>query len=226
MICKFDKYHNLIVSNSTHKFCVILSTMKKEHKSNIIDGLKKAEWIVQNLPIVFFGDPLLKKTCIPFSDTEFDSKEMQELAAQLTQTIIEYRSYMGMGRGIAANQLGSNRRMIVLWLGESPEVMINPECVKLSGQGSYWESCMSSGNLIIGEVIRAWRGTFVYKDIKGKTKCIEADEKETRLFLHEIDHLNGQICIDQYTKGTTKFITGGKEEVFGYEFKELASKDI
>lgn len=175
----------------------------------------------KNSPFRFFGDECLIKPCEYFQTEEFGGEEMNALAKRLVEILSEYRKKTGMGRGLAANQIGVNKRMIVVWLKEEPEIMVNPEIIELSGKGSYWESCISGGSFLIGEVIRPWIGKFHYYDLKGTAQLLDANEKETRVLLHEIDHLNGEICFDKYEPKTVRFITGGKDEVLGYELKKL-----
>lgn len=186
--------------------------------SEILDDIDLARWIAENLPIRFIGDEVLKQKCTAFREDEFESEEMMEISKVLVDTLKKYRARAGMGRGLAANQIGISRRMIAVWLGEEPEVFVNPEIISTEGEGSYWESCISAGTLLIGEVIRPWKGRFSYRDVNGETHTIDADEKQTRLFLHEIDHLDGQNCLERYKPGTAKFVRGGKEEVFSYSF--------
>ena len=93
--------------------------------------------------------------------------------------------------------------------------------VKSEGMGSYHETCLSSGVLLLGEVHRAWQGVFEYEDLTGATHTLEADEKKSRVLLHEIDHLDGYICSDRYEPQTLKIVTGGKDEIFGAEFHRL-----
>ena len=186
--------------------------------SEIVDDINLACWIAENLPIRFIGDEVLKQKCTAFSDDEFGSEEMMEISKALIDTLKKYRAKAGMGRGLAANQIGIPRRMIAVWLGEEPEVFVNPEIVNTEGEGSYWESCISAGTLLIGEVIRPWKGKFSYRNLSGGVHTIEADEKQTRLFLHEIDHLDGHNCLEAYIPGTTKFVRGGKEEIFSHSF--------
>ncbi len=184
----------------------------------ILDDIDLVRWIAENLPIRFIGDEVLKQKCIEFSDDEFGSEEMTEISIALIDTLKKYKAKAGMGRGLAANQIGIPKRMIVVWLGEEPEVFVNPEIVSTEGEGSYWESCISAGTLLIGEVIRPWKGRFLYRDLSGEAHTIEADEKQTRLFLHEIGHLDGHNCLEAYTPGSAKFVRGGKEEIFSHSF--------
>lgn len=197
---------------------------KKSPNSNqgILDSLELFRWIVTELPNKrFLGDKALRTKCTSFKEEEFGSKKMRRLAELLVSSLKKYRAKTGMGRGLSANEMGVAWRMIVVWLGDEPEVMVNPEIVKLEGKGSYWECCISSGTVLIGEVIRPWKGTFRYRDIEGRKNILEADEKQTRIFLHEIDHLNGITCIEKYKPGTIRFVRGGKEEIFSYKLKRL-----
>lgn len=186
--------------------------------SEILDDIDLARWIAENLPIRFIGDEVLKQKCTAFSEDEFGGEEMTEISNALIYTLRKYRARAGMGRGLAANQIGIPRRMIAVWLGEEPEIFVNPEIISTEGEGSYWESCISAGTLLIGEVSRPWKGRFSYRDLKGETHTIDADEKQTRLFLHEIDHLDGHNCLEAYKPGTVKFVRGGKEEVLSHSF--------
>lgn len=189
--------------------------------SEILDDIDLARWIAENLPIRFIGDEVLKQKCIPFRDDEFGDEEMIGTGRALVETLKKYRAKAGMGRGLAANQIGIPRRMIAVWLGDEPELFVNPEIVNTEGEGSYWESCISAGTLLIGEVIRPWKGTFSYRDVKGEARTIEADEKQTRLFLHEIDHLDGRNCLEAYQPDTVRFVRGGKNEILNYPFRRI-----
>jgi len=189
--------------------------------SEIVDDIDLARWIAENLPIRFIGDEVLRQKCVAFRDDEFVGEKMIETSRALVETLKKYRIRAGMGRGLAANQIGISRRMIAVWLGDEPEVFVNPEVISTEGEGSYWESCISAGTLLIGEVIRPWKGTFAYRDVKGAAHTIEADEKQTRLFLHEIDHLDGRNCLEAYKPETVRFVRGGKDEILNYPFRRI-----
>ena len=193
--------------------------LKKD--SDIMDDIGLACWIAKNLPIRFFGDKVLKQKCLPFKEEEFGTREIKELSDTLINTLKKLRAKTGMGRGLAANQVGVPKRMIALWLQEEPDVFVNPEIVSTQGKGSYWESCISAGIILIGEIIRPWKGKFAYRDINGGRHVINADEKQTRLFLHEIDHLEGRNCLEAFVPGTMKFVLKGKEEILNYPFKKI-----
>lgn len=187
----------------------------------VLKALQRFEWMARELPIRFFGDATLRTICEPIKNSEFNSEMLDEIIDALTATITKYRAHTDTGRGIAANQLGYTKQVILVWLSDKPEAFINPKLIASEGLGSYWESCMSSGSMIIGEVHRPWTGSFEYQDHTGRKHRLEADEKQTRLLLHEMDHLDGLICTERYELGTTRFVRGGKEEILGYPFKKL-----
>ena len=187
--------------------------IEETNHQGILGSLETFRWTMTELPkFRFLGDEALKQKCTPFKEEEFGGEEMKKLAEEMVDALKKHRAETGMGIGLSANQIGTTRRMTVIWLEEEPEVFINPEPVKLEGKGSYWESCMSSGAILIGKVIRPWKGIFRYKDLEGKEHTLEATPKQTRVFLHEIDHLEGITCVEKYEPGTMRF-TRGVEDI-------------
>ena len=189
---------------------------------DLINSLELFKWAARELPIRFYGDVALGTVCAPILKGEFGGAVLLQMANELTDTLMKYRKKTGMGRGLAANQIGYTRRIIVVLFEDEPLVMCNPSLVESEGLGSYMESCLSSGALLIGEVHRPWTATFRYYTVDGSEQQLEADEKQTRIILHEIDHLDGITCSEKYQPKTMKIVTGGKKEVFGYSFVKLA----
>jgi len=186
---------------------------REDNNKGILESLEIFRWTATEIPkFQFLGDETLKQKCVPFREEEFGGEEMKRMAEEMISTLKKFRAKTGMGVGLSANQIGFTKRMSVVWLGEEPEVFVNPEILESEGRGSYWESCMSSGVILIGKVIRPWQGKFRYKDLKGKEHTIEASPKQTRVFLHEIDHLEGITCVEKYEPGTMRF-TKGIEDV-------------
>jgi peptide deformylase len=191
-------------------------------KQDLQSSVELFAWTARELPIRFLGDELLKTVCQPVGKQEFATNDVKKIADELLAVLTKYREHTGMGRGLAANQIGYNKRMVAVWLDQKPEVFCNPEVVSSDGLGSYWESCISSGALLVGEVYREWTANFRYCDTSGKEHIFEADEKQTRVLLHEIDHLDGITCNEKYQAKTEKIVTGGKEEILGFKFKQIA----
>jgi peptide deformylase len=77
--------------------------------------------------------------------------------------------------------------------------------------------------LMVGEVYRPWTATFKYFDTEGHEHTLAADDKQTRILLHEIDHLDGIICSDKYEPKTFRYVTGGREELMALPSKRLSA---
>jgi peptide deformylase len=198
------------------------TTQGLEFDAEIQDDLDFFAWTAENLPIRFFGDEVLHRPCEAIAEDEFGAPGLSKLAKDLTDSLAKYREKSGLGRGLAANQIGFSQRVMVVWLfDDKPVVMVNPKMISSEGTGSYWESCISSGAFLIGEVHRPWKGKFEYQDVKGQPHHLDADEKETRILLHEIDHLEGIICSEKYVPDTMRFVRGGREEIQSYPLKRI-----
>ena len=172
------------------------------------DELSNLTWLSEETKLCFFGDPNLRQRLSPVSRSEFGSPEVTEIIRDLTLFLKRYRTRTGMGRGVAANQLGYNKRIFVVWDWDDaqPITYINPKIISKRNKAEYMESCISSGGLIVGNVIRPHLITIRYQDETGASKNEDLNEKESRVFQHELDHLNGILCADHYQKGTVSFI--------------------
>ena len=193
------------------------NTVKNAANSvGFINSLKSAEWVAANTSIRLFGDAVLSAVCTDVAINEFENESTQSIQDELISTLTNYRKQTGLGRGLAANQIGYSKRIVVVIFDAQCEVLYNPKVVETKGSASYWECCLSSGLLLLGEVIRPASGIFEYQQADGTVATLEADPAQTRLLLHEIDHLNGVTCDQKYEPGTQRFVTGGKEEILSH----------
>ena len=126
-------------------------------------------------------------------------KNIDEETRNLVDNMCE-TMYSAMGIGLAANQVGELKRIIVYDVkqteaGPKPTVLINPEIVLTDGDIVQEESCLSvidySADVARKEKIKV-RGV----DKDGNPVDIEADGLLARCLQHEIDHLNGVLFID------------------------------
>jgi peptide deformylase len=182
-------------------------------KSPIQAALTEAQWATSNLPIRLFGDPVLTRPCEPVSAEEIKSGQSQAWADQLIGFLKTYRDKLGVGRGLAANQLGISKQLVLVWLDSGPEIYLNPRIISTEGEGTYPETCISSASLVIGEVTRPWKAKISYVTLTGDEVTIEPDSIHTRILLHELDHLAGEICFDKYNPKTTRLATGDADEI-------------
>ena len=106
--------------------------------------------------------------------------------------------YNAKGVGLAAPQVGINKRVIVVDIGEGLYKLVNPEIVSSSGIQDGPEGCLSVPN-VIGNVKRSEHIKVKALDENGNIVTIEASGFLARAFQHEIDHLNGIIFTDKAT---------------------------
>lgn len=137
--------------------------------------------------IRLFGDPVLKTKATDVTD--IDGKFVR-LCDDMLVTM-----YDAPGVGLAAPQVGVQKRFFVYDFGEGPGVLINPEIVESDGEFVYEEGCLSVPGMSF-EIVRPDRIHVVGRNIDGEEVSIEADEFFSRLIQHEIDHLNGVLLLE------------------------------
>jgi peptide deformylase len=139
-------------------------------------------------PVRLFGDPVLKQ---PARDVEELDGSLVALAETMYDTM-----YEAIGLGLAAPQIGVQRRVFTYDVGEGPRTIINPEIVDASGEWVYNEGCLSVPGIHF-EIVRPKLVTLRGIGLDGNELEIEADEVLARVFQHEIDHLNGVLLLDR-----------------------------
>ena len=151
------------------------------------------------LPIRKYGDPVLRERTTEV--TEFD-EALQKLIDDMVQTM-----YAAPGVGLAANQIGVGKRLMVIDLsvGARPEelhVMINPNIVESEGEITEEEGCLSIPDFV--EIVtRPERVLVRYLDQHGEEKEMWGDGLMARAICHEVDHLDGTLFVD-YLRGFKK----------------------
>jgi len=146
------------------------------------------------------GDPALRQVCATVPDAT--APEIRALVSDLSDTLAFWRDTTGYGRGIAAPQIGVAQRVIFLRLpGEEPWPLINPEIAERSAERIVvWDACLSFLSIFM-EVERNRDITVRYQDLLGEWQETRAGELRnlSELLQHEIDHLDGVLCIDRVT---------------------------
>jgi peptide deformylase len=121
--------------------------------------------------------------------------EMRTLAADMFETM-----YKAHGCGLAAPQIGVNKRMVVIDTdNEHKFVMINPEITKATGKEICEEGCLSLPGLR-EKVQRAVKITARFTDLEGKQIEITTEGLLARAIQHELDHLEGVLFVDRISK--------------------------
>jgi peptide deformylase len=105
--------------------------------------------------------------------------------------------YAANGVGLAAPQIGVSLRLVVIGLPEEePFALINPEIVKVSGERTLEEGCLSVPGYR-ADIVRHSLVVAKALNPEGKEVRIKArDNLLAQALEHEIDHVNGILYID------------------------------
>jgi peptide deformylase len=158
------------------------------------------------LEILQIGNPVLRQRSIKI--TRFD-QALSKLADDMIETMHEAN-----GAGLAAPQVGVNKRLIVVEMPDSEDyphpgerwVLCNPEIVKASRETEVGqEGCLSVAGYV-GMVERATSVVVRGQDLAGHSVRLKAKDFLARAFQHEIDHLNGVLYVDIAEEGSVMTI--------------------
>ena len=142
------------------------------------------------LNILHFPDPRLRRVAQPV-------KAVDDSTRKLVDDMFE-TMYDAPGIGLAATQIGSTQRVVVLDVSEDqsePLAFINPEILQQDGIQEYEEGCLS----VPGYYEKVKRPDSV--KVKALNKNGEPFELDAEGLLavciqHEIDHLDGKLFVD------------------------------
>lgn len=125
--------------------------------------------------------------------TKFDG-DLRSLCEDMFDTM-----YDAEGVGLAAPQIGLNLRLFVMDCEGIKLIAANPEIVATDGEQSSQEGCLSVGK-VPAVVVRAQKVKLKAQDENGEWFEREAEGYAARAFLHETDHCDGKLFIDQLPK--------------------------
>jgi len=176
------------------------------------------------LPIVAFGNPILRSKC---QNISADYPDLIDLLSNMWETM-----YQANGVGLAAPQINKSIRLFLI--DTTPfndddeisndqivkKVFINPILIEESGEKwSFNEGCLSIPD-IREDVIRNSTITISYFDENFKKHTDVFDGLVARVIQHEYDHINGVLFVDKISplrkrmiKGKLKDITKGNVKV-------------
>ncbi|HET7040184.1 MAG TPA: peptide deformylase [Gemmatimonadales bacterium] len=144
--------------------------------------------------IRLLGDPILRARCEPIKNPR--SAAVRLVADGLQDTLHDLQARTGMGRGLAAPQIGAPIRLVYIDMGK-PFFLVNPEIVDIGEHDfAVWDDCFSIPSLLV-RVMRAYKITVRYEDLKGKAHELAAEKDLAELLQHEIDHLDGVLMLDR-----------------------------
>jgi peptide deformylase len=160
------------------------------------------------LPIVIYGDPVLRVDCPPVTDI---TDETRTLAENMVETM-----YEADGVGLAAPQVGVALQLAVIDVSHAPElqsyfrvdgqeavlkewmplVFINPDIEPGRARAESNEGCLSFPGLRY-QIKRPAQITARLTLLDGRVITVETDGLLARALQHETDHLHGRLFIDR-----------------------------
>lgn len=154
--------------------------------------------------VIQLGNPLLRKISEPILSDEFGTLELKTLENNLFEVMAFEK-----GLGLAAPQIGINKRAIVFGMEKHPvdgdrpvipyTVLFNPSYEPTSDICiEDYEGCLSVGKLR-GKVLRYKSICYRGYDADGNLIEREVSDLHARVVQHEFDHLNGVIFLDKVT---------------------------
>ena len=144
--------------------------------------------------IRMLGDPILRTRCETIAKP--GSTAVRVIVDDLRETLRDFQSRFGYGRGIAAPQIGAPVRIVYIEM-DKPWPLINPEIVDVGNEDfTVWDDCFSFPALLV-RVSRAFRIKVRYQDLKGEWQTVELEGDRAELLQHEIDHLDGVLAVDR-----------------------------
>ncbi len=148
--------------------------------------------------ILLLGNPLLYKKSEPVKKDEVTN--LIPFMDELSKTITEFRRKYGVGRAIAAPQLGLHKRIICVNI-DSPVVIINPLLTDLSREMiELWDDCMSFPHLLVKlRRHKSLRLAFINRNWEKQVWYLQDDMAE--LIQHEYDHLDGILATQRAIDG-------------------------
>lgn len=193
------------------------------------------------LPIVAYGDPVLRKVS---KDIDKDYPDLDQLIENMWETM-----YASHGVGLAAPQIGRAIRLFVIdtepfsddedlseqersQLSDTKMVFINAKIIEETGEEwSFNEGCLSIPD-IREEVMRHPTVTIEFCDENFEKKTQTFDGILARVIQHEYDHIEGILFTDKLSplkkrmlKGKLSNISKGKIQVdYRMRFPELKKK--
>ncbi|MDQ3378417.1 MAG: peptide deformylase [Actinomycetota bacterium] len=148
------------------------------------------------LEVKTFGDPVLK-TCAG------RVKEFDDALLRLTEDML-VTMHEREGVGLAANQVGRLRRVLVAAIEEDEYVIVNPVIEASSDETEVLaEGCLSIPGIHV-EVERPVAVTVSGQDAAGGDLRLEAEGLLARVFQHEVDHLDGVLILDRTDRESRK----------------------
>ena len=145
--------------------------------------------------------PILKVVKYPDPVLSTRTKEVKKITSEDRKLVLDMidTMYAENGVGLAANQVGISKRLFVASADQvrgQELVYFNPEIVRSEGIIKEFEGCLSVPEFY-EPVKRAKRVWMRATNLQGEVVEVMGEGLLSRIFQHEIDHLDGILFIDR-----------------------------
>ncbi len=144
--------------------------------------------------ILLLGNSGLRK--VAQEETEFRS-ELHEIARDLRETLHSLQSTYKTGNGLAATQIGINRRVVYIDTIDRKLILINPKIIWKSEETTMlWESCFSFLQSFYVKIRRHSSVQVKYQNYKREIIIEKFNGQIAEIVQHEIDHIDAILPTD------------------------------
>lgn len=144
------------------------------------------------LPILIYPDERLHLSAEVVTKEELNG-ELAGLALDMIYTMDTNN-----GIGLAATQVGVNKRVIVITYHGGSLVLVNPEIISQEGENTIEEGCLSVPGYYADKF--RWKTVTVsYQSLTGSKHELVVFDIIAACVQHEIEHLDGRLFIDGYS---------------------------
>ena len=149
--------------------------------------------------VLLLGNPRLYEESEPVLKEEM--KTMQSVVNDLHDTLINFRKHYGVGRAIAAPQIGVMKRLIYMSIDGVSTVFINPQLDEKSEEMmEVWDDCMCFPDLLV-KVMRHKSCRIRYRNQNWEEESMLLHGDLSELLQHEYDHLDGILAVSRAIDG-------------------------
>jgi len=144
--------------------------------------------------ILLLGNPKLYEVSAPLAQHELAT--IAGLVEDLNDTLLDFRRRHGVGRAIAAPQIGVMKRLIYMHI-DRPVAFINPVLDAESKEMiEVWDDCMCFPDLLV-KVRRHKNCRIRFKDQGWIDQEVRLEDDLSELLQHECDHLDGILAVSR-----------------------------
>ena len=144
--------------------------------------------------VLLLGHPKLYEVCEPVRQEEVES--LAPAIQDLHDTLFDFRRRYGVGRAIAAPQIGVMKRLVYMYIS-SPTVFFNPVLDQQSEEMfTMWDDCMCFPDLVV-KVRRHKRCRITFFDRAWHEQTMLLEDDLSELLQHECDHLDGVLAVSR-----------------------------